>query len=137
MYTMYFGEFSTTSGNFWHTNSIHTMTNKHAINSIHITNSAVSMSSRTQLVCVVSRYWKSGQPDHGGTNNEEDCVEVYHRDGVLANWNDAPCNHMLRWICEKLQKQLHIGQIHILFKCVYYIIIYNCLLYINIFPKIV
>eukprot|EP00063_Salmo_salar_P075404 XP_014050239.1 PREDICTED: C-type lectin domain family 4 member M-like [Salmo salar] len=53
---------------------------------------------------LTTSYWKSGQPDHGGTNNEEDCVEVYHRDGVLANWNDAPCNHMLRWICEKLQK---------------------------------
>uniref|UniRef100_A0A4W5R887 C-type lectin domain-containing protein n=1 Tax=Hucho hucho TaxID=62062 RepID=A0A4W5R887_9TELE len=46
-------------------------------------------------------YWKSGQPDHGGPNNEEDCVEVYHRDSVFANWNDAPCDHRLRWICEK------------------------------------
>ncbi|XP_038837744.1 C-type lectin domain family 4 member M-like [Salvelinus namaycush] len=50
---------------------------------------------------LTTSYWKSGQPDHGGTNNEEDCVEVYHRDSVLANWNDAPCNHMLHWICEK------------------------------------
>ncbi|KAM9398871.1 uncharacterized protein ACWYII_031314 isoform 4-T5 [Salvelinus alpinus] len=53
---------------------------------------------------LTTSYWKSGQPDHGGTNNEEDCVEVYHRDSVLANWNDAPCSHMLHWICEKLQK---------------------------------
>ncbi|XP_036810068.1 asialoglycoprotein receptor 2 isoform X2 [Oncorhynchus mykiss] len=48
---------------------------------------------------LTTSYWKSGKPDYGGTNNK-DCVEVYHRD-VLANWNDAPCNHMLRWICEK------------------------------------
>ncbi|XP_064819218.1 uncharacterized protein LOC135536925 [Oncorhynchus masou masou] len=52
---------------------------------------------------LTTSYWKRGKPDHGGTNNK-DCVEVNHRDSVLANWNDAPCNHMLRWICEKLQK---------------------------------
>nr|XP_046193611.1 CD209 antigen-like protein E [Oncorhynchus gorbuscha] len=52
---------------------------------------------------LTTSYWKRGKPDHGGTNNK-DCVEVYHRDNVLANWNDAPCNHMLHWICEKLQK---------------------------------
>uniref|UniRef100_A0A4W5JUD2 C-type lectin domain-containing protein n=1 Tax=Hucho hucho TaxID=62062 RepID=A0A4W5JUD2_9TELE len=50
---------------------------------------------------LTTSYWKSGQPDHGGPNNEEDCVEVYHRDSVFANWNDAPCDHRLRWICEK------------------------------------
>ncbi|XP_020331656.2 type-2 ice-structuring protein-like [Oncorhynchus kisutch] len=52
---------------------------------------------------LTTSYWKSGKPDHGGTNNK-DCVEVNHRDNVLANWNDAPCSHMLHWICEKLQK---------------------------------
>ncbi|XP_038837604.1 CD209 antigen-like protein E isoform X2 [Salvelinus namaycush] len=52
---------------------------------------------------LTTSYWKSGQPDHGGTNNK-DCVEVYHRDDVLANWNDAPCDRMLHWICEKRQK---------------------------------
>uniref|UniRef100_A0A8K9V9B1 C-type lectin domain-containing protein n=1 Tax=Oncorhynchus mykiss TaxID=8022 RepID=A0A8K9V9B1_ONCMY len=52
---------------------------------------------------LTTSYWKSGKPDHGGTNNK-DCVEVNHRDNVLANWNDAPCNHTLHWICEKLQK---------------------------------
>ncbi|CDQ96378.1 unnamed protein product [Oncorhynchus mykiss] len=49
---------------------------------------------------LTTSYWKSGKPYYGGTNNN-DCVEVYHRDNVLANWNNAPCNHMLRWICEK------------------------------------
>uniref|UniRef100_A0A8C7JLU5 Type-2 ice-structuring protein-like n=1 Tax=Oncorhynchus kisutch TaxID=8019 RepID=A0A8C7JLU5_ONCKI len=52
---------------------------------------------------LTTSYWKSGKPDYGGTNNK-DCVEVNHRDNVLANWNDAPCNRMLHWICEKLQK---------------------------------
>nr|XP_046193609.1 CD209 antigen-like protein E [Oncorhynchus gorbuscha] len=52
---------------------------------------------------LTTSYWKSGKPDYGGTNNK-DCVEVYHRDNVLANWNDAPCNRMLHWICEKLQE---------------------------------
>ncbi|XP_071264057.1 CD209 antigen-like protein E isoform X2 [Salvelinus alpinus] len=49
---------------------------------------------------LTTSYWKSGQPERGDTNNK-DCVEVYHRDSVLANWNDAPCNRMLHWICEK------------------------------------
>jgi hypothetical protein len=41
-----------TSGNFWHTNYIHNMTNNHTTYSTYITNSmvsAVSMSIRTQL----------------------------------------------------------------------------------------
>ncbi|XP_051240083.1 CD209 antigen-like protein C [Dicentrarchus labrax] len=46
-------------------------------------------------------FWKSGQPDRGGPNNKEGCVEMFHRDPVLANWNDAPCEHKLRWLCEK------------------------------------
>ncbi|XP_055765489.1 C-type lectin domain family 12 member B-like [Salvelinus fontinalis] len=52
---------------------------------------------------LTTSYWKSGQPERGDTNNK-DCVEVYHRDDVLANWNDAPCDRMLHWICEKRQK---------------------------------
>uniref|UniRef100_UPI003AAEB553 uncharacterized protein n=1 Tax=Centroberyx gerrardi TaxID=166262 RepID=UPI003AAEB553 len=46
-------------------------------------------------------FWQSGQPDHGGPNNIEDCVEMYHRNPVLASWNDAPCGHKLRWLCER------------------------------------
>ncbi|XP_008288889.1 CD209 antigen-like isoform X2 [Stegastes partitus] len=46
-------------------------------------------------------FWKVGQPDHGGPNNVEDCVEMYHHDPALANWNDAPCGHGRRWLCEK------------------------------------
>ncbi|CAN9510153.1 unnamed protein product [Ophioblennius macclurei] len=46
-------------------------------------------------------YWQVGQPDHGGPNNVEDCVEMYHRKPDVASWNDAPCGHRLRWLCEK------------------------------------
>ncbi|XP_070683637.1 CD209 antigen-like protein E [Pempheris klunzingeri] len=46
-------------------------------------------------------FWQSGQPDHGGPNIREDCVEMYHFNPELANWNDAPCRHKLRWLCEK------------------------------------
>jgi hypothetical protein len=52
VYTLYFGKCSTTSGNFWHTNCIHTITNKHTTYSIYVTNStvsAVSMIIRTPL----------------------------------------------------------------------------------------
>ncbi|KAL7403597.1 hypothetical protein ABVT39_002746 [Epinephelus coioides] len=46
-------------------------------------------------------FWQSGQPDHGGPNNVEDCVEMYHRNPVQANWNDAPCGAQRRWLCER------------------------------------
>jgi hypothetical protein len=53
LYTSYFGECSTTSGNFWHTNSSHTITIKHTTCSIYVTNStvcAVTMSIRTMSI---------------------------------------------------------------------------------------
>ncbi|XP_034543082.1 CD209 antigen-like protein A [Notolabrus celidotus] len=46
-------------------------------------------------------FWQSGQPDHGGPNNIEDCVEMYHRSPELANWNDARCEDKRKWLCEK------------------------------------
>ncbi|KAM4595773.1 uncharacterized protein V3H82_003168 [Fundulus diaphanus] len=46
-------------------------------------------------------FWQSGQPDHGGPNNKEDCVEMYHKEPVLGSWNDAPCGHQRHWLCEK------------------------------------
>ncbi|KAF1387308.1 hypothetical protein PFLUV_G00104060 [Perca fluviatilis] len=46
-------------------------------------------------------FWQSGQPDGGGPNNVEDCVEMYHKNPVLASWNDAPCGAKRRWLCEK------------------------------------
>ncbi|XP_018520423.1 C-type lectin domain family 4 member M [Lates calcarifer] len=45
-------------------------------------------------------FWQSGQPDRGGPNNREDCVEMYHSNPVLANWNDAPCGSKRHWLCE-------------------------------------
>ncbi|XP_042288894.1 CD209 antigen-like protein A isoform X1 [Thunnus maccoyii] len=46
-------------------------------------------------------FWQRGQPDHGGPNNREDCVEMYHSNPVLASWNDAPCGQKRRWLCER------------------------------------
>ncbi|XP_040893047.1 CD209 antigen-like protein E isoform X2 [Toxotes jaculatrix] len=46
-------------------------------------------------------FWQLGQPDHGGPNNREDCVEMYHNNPVLHTWNDAPCEHKQRWLCER------------------------------------
>lgn len=46
-------------------------------------------------------FWQSGQPDFGGPNNAEDCVEMYHAKPALNSWNDAPCGQKRRWLCEK------------------------------------
>lgn len=43
-------------------------------------------------------YWASGEPNNQGN---EDCAAVYPQDNPFKNWNDAPCNHHLKWICEK------------------------------------
>ncbi|XP_041789783.1 C-type lectin domain family 10 member A-like [Chelmon rostratus] len=51
-------------------------------------------------------FWQRGQPDHGGPNIREDCVEMYHFNPQLANWNDAPCGSKRRWLCEKSVDQL-------------------------------
>ncbi|XP_026159799.1 CD209 antigen-like protein D [Mastacembelus armatus] len=45
-------------------------------------------------------FWQLGQPD-GDPTNRQDCVESYHLNPVLANWNDAPCEKIQRWLCEK------------------------------------
>ncbi|XP_074521550.1 CD209 antigen-like protein A [Halichoeres trimaculatus] len=50
---------------------------------------------------LTARFWQAGQPDRGGPNNVEDCVEMYHQSPVLANWNDARCDDRRRWMCEK------------------------------------
>ncbi|XP_071360751.1 CD209 antigen-like isoform X2 [Trachinotus anak] len=50
---------------------------------------------------LTKQFWQTGQPDHGGPNNSEDCVEMYHDNPEQANWNDAPCEQKRRWLCEK------------------------------------
>ncbi|KAG8014456.1 C-type lectin domain family 10 member A [Nibea albiflora] len=49
---------------------------------------------------LTKKFWQTGQPDHGGVNNREDCVEMYHFNPELANWNDAPCERKRCWLCE-------------------------------------
>ncbi|XP_034164115.1 C-type lectin domain family 10 member A-like isoform X2 [Pangasianodon hypophthalmus] len=44
-------------------------------------------------------YWMDGEPnDERGI---EDCAAVYSTNNPMKAWNDAPCSHPLKWICEK------------------------------------
>ncbi|XP_032380265.1 C-type lectin domain family 4 member E isoform X2 [Etheostoma spectabile] len=52
---------------------------------------------------LTTTFWQAGQPDDGGPNNVEDCVEMYHKKPELTSWNDAPCGAQRRWLCEKNQ----------------------------------
>lgn len=43
-------------------------------------------------------YWSPGEPNNQGN---EDCAAVYPINNPFKSWNDAPCSHDLKWICEK------------------------------------
>lgn len=45
------------------------------------------------------RYWNHGEPND--QYSVEDCAAVYPFNNPLKSWNDAPCSHPLKWICEK------------------------------------
>lgn len=49
-------------------------------------------------------YWDDGEPNdfHG----VEDCGAIYPTNKYRQNWNDAPCTHPLKWICEKAMSNL-------------------------------
>uniref|UniRef100_A0A3Q3J2A0 C-type lectin domain-containing protein n=1 Tax=Monopterus albus TaxID=43700 RepID=A0A3Q3J2A0_MONAL len=42
-------------------------------------------------------FWNDGEPNNNG---DEDCAATYPRRNMFKAWNDAPCNHDLKWICE-------------------------------------
>ncbi|XP_038585553.1 uncharacterized protein LOC119910830 [Micropterus salmoides] len=42
-------------------------------------------------------YWNDGEPNNQGN---EDCAATYPKINPFKAWNDAPCNHELKWICE-------------------------------------
>ncbi|XP_041667821.1 CD209 antigen-like isoform X3 [Cheilinus undulatus] len=42
-------------------------------------------------------FWNTGEPNNQGN---EDCAATYPRDNPFFSWNDAPCSHHLKWICE-------------------------------------
>lgn len=44
-------------------------------------------------------YWMDGEPNDDKGN--EDCAATYPTVNPLKSWNDAPCRHPLKWICEK------------------------------------
>ncbi|XP_028839012.1 C-type lectin domain family 4 member E-like [Denticeps clupeoides] len=43
-------------------------------------------------------YWREGEPND--FYSAEDCAATYPTSKPLEAWNDAPCNHPLKWICE-------------------------------------
>uniref|UniRef100_A0A8C6T9W5 C-type lectin domain-containing protein n=1 Tax=Neogobius melanostomus TaxID=47308 RepID=A0A8C6T9W5_9GOBI len=45
-------------------------------------------------------FWNAGEPNNQGN---EDCAAVYPapKKNPFRSWNDAPCSHHLKWICEK------------------------------------
>ncbi|KAI4892284.1 hypothetical protein NFI96_012002 [Prochilodus magdalenae] len=48
---------------------------------------------------MTDRYWMEGEPnDDLGI---EDCAAVYPTTNPMKSWNDVPCAHPLKWICEK------------------------------------
>uniref|UniRef100_A0AAY4CA43 C-type lectin domain-containing protein n=1 Tax=Denticeps clupeoides TaxID=299321 RepID=A0AAY4CA43_9TELE len=49
------------------------------------------------ILCI-PRYWREGEPND--FYSAEDCAATYPTSKPLEAWNDAPCNHPLKWICE-------------------------------------
>ncbi|KAK7903890.1 hypothetical protein WMY93_016497 [Mugilogobius chulae] len=49
---------------------------------------------------IIQGFWNIGEPNNMGN---EDCAAVYPtpNKNPFMSWNDAPCNHFLKWICEK------------------------------------
>ncbi|XP_063765578.1 CD209 antigen-like [Eleginops maclovinus] len=46
-------------------------------------------------------YWNDGEPNDQAN---EDCAATYPRKNPFKSWNDAPCNHILKWICQMAPK---------------------------------
>lgn len=42
-------------------------------------------------------YWNTGEPNNQGN---EDCAAAHPRENPFKSWNDAPCGHELKWICQ-------------------------------------
>lgn len=48
-------------------------------------------------------FWADGEPND--QYSAEDCAATYPKENPLKTWNDAPCDYILKWICElKLQE---------------------------------
>ncbi|XP_019631163.1 PREDICTED: C-type lectin domain family 4 member M-like [Branchiostoma belcheri] len=52
-------------------------------------------------------YWSSNEPNNGGKNwwgtykNPEDCAEYFRKNHRNSGWNDAKCNNLRYFICER------------------------------------
>ncbi|XP_056151562.1 CD209 antigen-like isoform X1 [Lampris incognitus] len=51
---------------------------------------------------VSETYWIPGEPNNKG---HENCAATYARDNPLETWNNAPCSHSNKWICEMEPRQ--------------------------------
>ncbi|XP_037342940.1 C-type lectin domain family 4 member M-like isoform X1 [Pungitius pungitius] len=47
---------------------------------------------------LIEGYWNDGEPNNSGN---EDCGATYPNTNPFKAWNDAPCNHGLKWICQR------------------------------------
>ncbi|XP_071183661.1 asialoglycoprotein receptor 1-like isoform X1 [Salvelinus alpinus] len=47
-------------------------------------------------------YWADGEPNDD--KKAEDCAAIYSKTHPRKTWNDAPCTHALKWICEMKAK---------------------------------
>uniref|UniRef100_A0A8C7TDK0 C-type lectin domain-containing protein n=1 Tax=Oncorhynchus mykiss TaxID=8022 RepID=A0A8C7TDK0_ONCMY len=47
-------------------------------------------------------YWADGEPND--YKKAEDCAAIYSKTYPRKTWNDAPCTHALKWICEMKAK---------------------------------
>lgn len=50
---------------------------------------------------LIEGYWGDREPNN---MNNEDCAAIYPRVNLFKAWNDAPCNHALKWICEMMTR---------------------------------
>ncbi|KAJ8341580.1 hypothetical protein SKAU_G00338710 [Synaphobranchus kaupii] len=44
-------------------------------------------------------FWMEGEPND--QISKEDCAATFRKENPLMTWNDAPCDHNLKWICER------------------------------------
>ncbi|CAL8295452.1 unnamed protein product [Arctogadus glacialis] len=48
---------------------------------------------------LVDSFWHNGEPNDQGSSGE-DCAGIYPGVNPFSAWNDVPCTHPLKWICE-------------------------------------
>lgn len=52
-------------------------------------------------------FWMNGEPNDA--DGGEDCAATYPTRNPSQSWNDVPCSHPLRWICEMAQQNTKVS----------------------------